>query len=64
MSGYPWVCLKVMPKFNVGDPEPSGYLEWHEWARVQHRGGLRQARRACGKLHFPQEVCQHMEAQP
>ena len=50
--------------FKVGDPAPSGYLEWHEWANVQHKGGLRQLRRRCGFWHFPQEVCEHEERQP
>lgn len=57
MSGYPIICLRIMPTFKVGDPPPDGYAEWHEWAKVQHRGGLRQQRRSCGHLHFPQEQC-------
>ena len=44
------------PKYKPGDPRPSGYLEWHEWARVQHRAGLRQRRcPKCLLWHWPQE---------
>jgi len=53
-----WLCVLTLPKYKVGDPAPTGYLEWHEWARVQHRGGLRQHRcRICGNWEFPQERC-------
>jgi hypothetical protein len=47
------ICL--VPEFKPGDPPPEGYLDWHEWARVQAKAGLRQARRACGHWHFPHE---------
>ena len=44
--------------FKPGDPRPNGYLAWFEWARVQHKAGLRQKRCArCELLHFPQETC-------
>ena len=52
------ICVGEGP-FKKGDPPPKGYMDWHEWAGVQHRAGLRQVRRACGKYHFPQEVCTH-----
>ncbi len=49
-------------KFKPGDPAPSGYVAWHQWAKVQHRAGLRQLRcHGCGKYRFPQEECQHEE---
>ena len=48
-------CLLVTPLFRVGDPRTEGYLEWHEWARIQYRGGLRQTRGADGKWRFPSE---------
>lgn len=51
------VHLCIMPKFHVGEPAPAGYLAWHEWARVQHRAGLRQLRCArCGLWRFPREI--------
>ncbi len=51
-----WICLLVMPAFKPGDPAPAGYLQWHEWARAQLRGGLRQKRcKYCGLFVFPQE---------
>lgn len=44
--------------FKPGDPPPSGYLDWHEWARVQHKAGLRQKQcRECGLWRYPQETC-------
>ena len=55
----------VMPKFKKGDPPPTGYLEWHEWARVQHKGGLRQKR--CPRYkrwQFPQEMKTHECKEP
>lgn len=42
--------------FKVGDPAPSGYADWHEWAKVQYQGGLRQHRGPDGKWCFPQEM--------
>lgn len=43
-----------------GDPAPRGYMEKHEWARVQLRAGLRQTRcGGCGKCLFPQEHKSH-----
>ena len=58
-------CIQIGPgsfltfggHYQPGDPPPSGYLDWHEWADVQHKAGLRQARCCdCGKLKFPQEL--------
>lgn len=43
--------------FNPGDQAPKGYLEWHEWADVQHKAGLRQKECGrCGKWKYPQEL--------
>lgn len=50
------VCLLVQDYYKPGDPRPDGYLAFHEWARVQLRGGLKQTRcRLCGLWRFPQE---------
>ncbi len=52
------ICVSISPTFAAGDPPPSGYLAWQEWARVQYSKGLRQARcPRCGKWRFPQEPC-------
>jgi hypothetical protein len=52
------VCLTVIPIFKAGDPAPSGYVEWHEWARGQLKAGLKQKRcKMCGRFRFPQEKC-------
>jgi len=50
--------IDIMPTFKVGDLAPTGYLEWHEWSKVQYQGGLRQSRcLQCGLWMFPQESC-------
>ena len=53
------VC--VGSDFKPGDVQPDGYMEFFDWAEVQHKAGLRQVRRACGLWHFPQETCEHEE---
>jgi hypothetical protein len=53
-----YCCVLIIDTYKVGDPRPEGYLEWHEWARVQLRGGLRPRKcRYCGLWRFPQEKC-------
>jgi hypothetical protein len=43
--------------YKPGDPPPSGYLKWLEWAEVQHKAGLRQVRCCqCIKFCYPQEL--------
>lgn len=52
--------IDIMPIFKPGDPRPDGYMEGHEWARVQMRAGLRQSKcRGCGLWLFPQERDEH-----
>ena len=49
--------LCVTGTYKKGDPRPEGYLDWHEWARVQHRAGLRQRQCCmCSKWKYPQEL--------
>ena len=55
------ICVLSSGSYKVGDLPPSGYTAWHEWVKVQYRGGLRQVRRQCGRFHFPQEECRHTE---
>ena len=51
------VCLLIMPEFKHGDPPPKGYLQWHEWARVQYAHGSRQRQCAsCDLWKFPPEL--------
>jgi hypothetical protein len=60
MSRPLFACILVMLEFKPGDMPPSGYLEWHEWARVQERAKLRQRRcRHCGRWLYPQEEDAH-----
>jgi len=43
--------------YKPGDPAPEGYCEWHAWAEVQHKAGLRQKQCAhCLKWKYPQEL--------
>lgn len=52
------VCLMTSGPYKPGDPPPSGYMQWQEWARVQIKAGLRQARcEKCGLWEFPGEGC-------
>ena len=49
--------ISVRPKYKEGDAPPSGYLDWHAWAAVQTRAGLRQRRCPdCVLWKFPQEM--------
>jgi hypothetical protein len=43
--------------YKPGDPPPGGYLNWHAWAEVQDKAGLRQKQCSrCGLWKFPQEL--------
>lgn len=49
--------LSVVGQYKPGDPPPTGYNDWHEWAEVQHKAGLRQ--KLCGRCSlwcYPQEL--------
>lgn len=53
----PGGVLTVAGNYKPGDPAPTGYLAWHEWAHIQHKAGLRQKQCAkCGKWKYPQEL--------
>ena len=53
----PGGVLTVGRDFNVGDQAPNGYLDWHEWAAVQHKAGLRQEECCkCSRWKYPQEL--------
>lgn len=50
-------CILEQAAYKPGDQAPEGYLEWHEWAEVQHKSGLRQKKCGrCGKWCFPQQL--------
>jgi hypothetical protein len=50
-------CLLVGADYEIGSLPPEEYLQWHEWAGVQYKAGLRQAQCGrCGKWKFPQEL--------
>lgn len=49
--------ISIVPQFKAGDPPPSGYNQWHEWAAVQYKSGLRQKRcETCKRYFFAQEM--------
>jgi hypothetical protein len=52
-------AFNMTPEVKAGDPAPKGYVAWHDWARVQHRGGLRQTRCEHGFWAFPRQKCDH-----
>jgi hypothetical protein len=46
-----------MNDYKAGDMPPTGYLAWHDWAKVQADAGLRQEQcDYCFKWRFPQEL--------
>jgi len=46
--------------YKPGDPAPTGYVAWDDWATVQHKAGLRQSQcHTCAKFYFPQEMKAH-----
>jgi len=46
-----------IPTYKPGDSEPTGYLQWHEWAEVQWKSGLRQQQcGVCERFYFPQSL--------
>jgi len=50
-------CILEQSDYKPGDPAPEGYLQWHEWAEVQHKAGLRQVECGrCGLWRYPQEL--------
>ena len=50
-------CILQQRTYKPGDPEPDGYLAWHEWAAAQHKAGLRQRQCGrCGLWNYPQEL--------
>lgn len=56
------IHMLVMPKYKAGDPAPSGHLQWHEWAEVQERAGLRSKQCVrCKKWHHPQSMSKATE---
>lgn len=53
----PGGILTVAGDYQPGDQAPAGYLDWHEWADVQHKAGLRQVECGrCGMWRYPQEL--------
>ena len=45
-------------EYNPGDQPPSSYCDWHDWADVQAKAGLKQKRcPVCCLWRFPQEKC-------
>lgn len=49
-----------MPTYKPSDLPPEGYLQWHEWADVQRRAGIKQVEcPSCSKWQTPQELSTH-----
>ena len=50
-------CVLEQATYAPGDLPPEGYLEWHEWAEVQHKAGIKQVQCGhCGLWQTPQEL--------
>ncbi len=49
--------ITFVGEYKAGVQPPTGYMDWHEWAKVQHKAGLRQTQCSeCGLWKFPQEL--------
>lgn len=52
--------VTIMPTYQPGDLPPEGYLQWHEWAEVQRKAGIRQVEcPTCALWQTPQELSTH-----
>ena len=52
--------ITLAAAYRVGSQPPDGYIQWHEWAEAQAKGGLVQRQcPTCGLWRFPQEKCEH-----
>jgi hypothetical protein len=52
--------IEATPWYKPGDLPPKGYLQWHEWAEVQRKAGIKQVQcPTCGKWQTPQELSTH-----
>lgn len=60
-SPQPWRGhITVMPEYKPGDLPPEGYLQWHEWADVQRKAGIKQIQcPSCSKWLTSQELSTH-----
>ena len=54
-----FVHITTIGEYKPGDLPPAGYLDWHEWAEVQYKAGIKQSQCSdCGKWVTPQETAQ------
>lgn len=52
-----FIHIDAVGEYKPGDLPPEGYNEWHEWARVQKKAGIRQERCGlCSLWRTPQEM--------
>ena len=57
--------MHVSGDFKPGDQPPTGYLDWHEWADIQHKAGLKQKQCGrCEKWCFPQQLSEICDRTP
>ncbi len=60
MSHRGRVHILIAPTYKPGDLPPEGYLQWHEWADVQRKAGIRQVQcPSCALWRTPQELSTH-----
>jgi hypothetical protein len=52
--------INATPDYKPGDLPPEGYLQWHAWADVQLKAGIKQVEcPTCAKWQTPQELSTH-----
>lgn len=50
-------CVLTTSNYKPGDLPPVGYLEWHEWAEIQRKAGIKQVQCGnCGLWKTQQEL--------
>jgi len=50
--------VSISREFKPGDPAPTGYNDWQEWADVQEKAGIHQELcPTCYRWLHPQEWC-------
>lgn len=56
-GGKGTTVLSFTGTYKPGDPPPTGYNDWHAWAEVQGKAGLKQTKcGVCLLWKFPQEL--------
>ena len=54
---FNWIHVSIAGEYKPGDLPPDGYMQWHEWAEVQRKAGIKQVQcPTCSLWRTPQEL--------